>query len=67
MRGRVQLFLVQSTSDGTFHHQVIAKIKVTSEVWTKGDLQRCDDNLTKKRKNMEMTLWVAPTHYDSDE
>jgi hypothetical protein len=50
MRGLVQLFLVQSTSDGTFHHQDIAKIKVTSEIWTKGDLQRCDDNLTKKKE-----------------
>jgi hypothetical protein len=68
MRGLVQLFLVQNTSDGTFQHQDIAKIKVTSEIWTKGDLQRCDDNLTKeKRKNMEMTLWVTPTHYGSNE
>ncbi len=43
----------------------IAKIKVTSEIWTKGNLQRCDENLTKKKEkhgNDPMsnthTLWL---------
>jgi len=65
MRELVQLFLVQNTSDGTFHHQDIAKIKVTSKIWTKRNLQRCDDNLTKKKerhgndtKSNTHTLWL---------